>query len=279
MFVKTEVVFYKSWNEEWIEVKLYRSMKEFLLMIFSSSLTRNDTLKLKSISSDILHFFATVRRSLNQLQRKTTNVDNSITCKLHHMSHYSELTQLFGPLLLFATFHYEHKHQMCKNLCRNIRNFDTLGLTVHKRHQILIGMMEKENNFFTTNFFEELQNTRAIDQLPKTMDCYVKVNYDDQPFKIKKRVLRKILGSRFEFFHTTVFLRDTETNEIFCKGQCMSISISSEESLSKLTPKTIREHRVDIACIQYIPLLSLYHKNDYFFTNVNNDLFLIRMSY
>lgn len=254
-------------------------MKEFLLTIFSSSLTRSDTLKLKSISSDILHYFATIRQSLNDLQRKTKIVDASITCKLHHMSHYSELTQLFGPLILFATFHYEHKHQMCKNLCRNIRNFDTLGLTVHKRHQLLIGMMEKENNFFTTNFFEEEQTTRVIDQLPKPDDCYVKVKYDDQPYKVKKCVLRKILGSRFELFHTSMFLCDSETKEIFCKGQCMSISHSSEESLPKLTPKTVRQHRVDIQSIQYIPLLSLYHKNDYFFIDVNNDYFLIRMSY
>lgn len=279
MFVKTEVVFYKNWNEEWIEVKLYRSMKEFLLIIFSSSLTRNDTLKLESISSDILHLFAIIRRSIYQLQRKTTTTDNSITCKLHHMSHYSKLTQYFGPLLFFATFHYEHKHQMCKNLCRNIRNFGFLGLTVHKRHQFLMGMMEKENNFLTTNFFEELQTTRAIDQLPKPENCYEKVKYDEKPFKVKKCVLRKVLESRFEFFHTTMFLRDTDTNEVFCKGQCMTILSSTEEYLPKLTPKTKREHRIDVAYIQYIPLLSLYHKNDYFFTDVNGDHFLIRMSY
>lgn len=278
--MKTEAVFCRNWNENWIEIKLFKVLKEFILIIFASSITKSQALKLKSLSLEILNIFSLLRRSLNELQRKSTVTDSSITCKVHHLSHYHQLIPIFGPLIYFATFHYEHKHQVCKSLARNIRNFDTLGLTVHRRHQQLLGMMECQRGFFSLNFYGEHQSIRPTNQLPKPNECYVKVKYDDRPYKLKKNVLRKVLESRFEWFHTTMFYCDKETSDIFCEGQIMSISNSTDstDNLPKLIPRTKKQHRVEIDVTQFIPQSSLYHKNDYFYI-VNDECFLIRMSY
>lgn len=282
MFIKTEAVFLNNWNDNWTEVKLYRSMKELVLIVFSNSISQNQSLKLKSLTIDILTRCEDTSRSLKELKKKQTSTTNFITSKLHNISHYHQLIPKFGPLIYLATFHYEHKHQSCKNFARNVRNFDSIGLTVHRRHQQMLAMFELNSNFSSTNFYEEQGiDQRPMDELPKTLEQYEKIKFDDRPFKLKKAVVRKIKSSRFEWFYVTKFYKDIETREIFCEGQVMEVQRSSESSyhLPKLTPKTRKQHRVDVDVIQFVRLSNLHYKNDFLFQSESENLYLLKMSY
>lgn len=257
-------------------------MKEFVLIVFANSISQSQSLKLKSITTDILTRCEDISRLLKQLQKKQTATSNFITSKLHSISHYHQLIPKFGPLIYLATFHYEHKHQSCKNFARNVRNFDSIGLTVHNRHQLMLSMFNLKSNFSLINFYKEQGiDQRPMDELPKTLEQYEKIKFDERPFKLKKGVLRKVKSSRYEWFYVTKFYKDIETDEIFCEGQIMEVSRSAENlhHLQKLTPKTRKQHRVDVDVIQFVRLSCLHYKNDFLFYDDNQNLFLIKMSY
>ena len=55
--------------------------------------------------------------------------------QLHHLHHYPELIEEYGPLVYYSTFRYERKHQQFKNLAERLRNQINLPKTLAERSQ------------------------------------------------------------------------------------------------------------------------------------------------
>jgi len=56
--------------------------------------------------------------------------------KHHFMTHYAQLTLLFGPLIKLWTMRFESKHQYFKRCIRSCRNFVNVGSMLANRHQL-----------------------------------------------------------------------------------------------------------------------------------------------
>ncbi|KAH9388377.1 hypothetical protein TYRP_023559 [Tyrophagus putrescentiae] len=145
IFLKLPAIFFEVFNTSWQEYQLYRSLKEFILITFSPVITRDQALQLKTYSIEIINLLTLISNSIGN--------DYRIHCKVHHLTHYSNLVFRFGPLFLFSTFRFERKHQFSKNLCRKIRNTRNLAYTLHTRHQIQKAFEDKNLNFRDINFF------------------------------------------------------------------------------------------------------------------------------
>ncbi|KAH9406522.1 hypothetical protein TYRP_013503 [Tyrophagus putrescentiae] len=148
MFLKLPAIFFDVFNTNWVEYQLYSKLKEFILISFSPVITRDQVLKLKNLSIDIINLLVEVSNSIGS--------DYRVHCKVHHLTHYSNLIFRFGPLFLFSTFRFERKHQFSKNLCRKIKNTRNLAYTLHTRHQIQRASEDQNLNFQNINFFSSL---------------------------------------------------------------------------------------------------------------------------
>lgn len=209
MFLKLPAIFFDVFNTNWVEYQPYSKLKEFILISFSPVITRDQVLKLKNLSIDIINLLVEVSNSIGS--------DYRVHCKVHHLTHYSNLIFRFGPLFLFSTFRFERKHQFSKNLCRKIKNTRNLAYTLHTRHQIQRASEDQNLNFQNINFFSSLPE-RTIYLMNPPSNNLVKLNCKEHPFRLNKKPIRRSISGRNEWFYVDSFYRDEE-NVIWCQGR------------------------------------------------------------
>lgn len=87
-----EAIFIQFFNSNFQEFKLYKALREFVLLAFSSTFVETDLRKLDFLANQVINFCVSIQP------------DFSIYCKLHHLLHYGDLIKFFGPLYLYSTF-------------------------------------------------------------------------------------------------------------------------------------------------------------------------------
>lgn len=214
LFLKLPAIFFNEFSSSWQEHELYSKLKTFILITFSALITREQNIRLKNLSTDILDLLKQVSASIG--------LEYRIHCKSHHLTHYSDLIDRFGPCFLFSTFRYERKHQFSKNLARKVKNTRNLAYTLHTRHQIQRAFEDQKLNFEDFNFFpdsperttyftsKELEETGVVLSQLSTTKLH--------PFRLNKRVIRRSISGRNEWLLVTSFHTDEENN-LWCKGR------------------------------------------------------------
>lgn len=209
IFLKLPAIFFEVFNTSWQEYQLYRSLKEFILITFSPVITRDQALQLKTYSIEIINLLTLISNSIGN--------DYRIHCKVHHLTHYSNLVFRFGPLFLFSTFRFERKHQFSKNLCRKIRNTRNLAYTLHTRHQIQKAFEDINLNFRDINFFLLLPERTTYYMNPPSNNL-VRLKCKEHPFRLNKKPIRRSISGRNEWFYIDSFYKDEE-NAVWCRGR------------------------------------------------------------
>ncbi|KAE8746883.1 hypothetical protein FOCC_FOCC006303 [Frankliniella occidentalis] len=97
---------------------------EIVEIVLSPSIHRSYLPYLHQCITDYLH------------QRKTLFPEIQLRPKHHYLSHYSELTEAFGPLIRVFTLRFESKHTFFKRCIRAFRNFINPTLSLSVRHEL-----------------------------------------------------------------------------------------------------------------------------------------------
>lgn len=172
---------------------------------------------------------------------------------------------------------YERKHSFGKNVARSSNNFKNLVHTIHSRHQMTKAHFEHTNHFVTTNFWCKPARMKStpLSEIPKHKKKILARNH---PYKLKKKVLRAIKGSRSRWFHTTEFYQVDKST--YCEGNIVTLHYSRN---SQEGPRTVPE-RCPATTLQRVNLLkkkqyilydSLHHSNSFMFTDDNGAHWLI----
>ncbi len=183
-------------------------------------ITRDQVLQLKNLSIEIIDFIIQVSNSIGG--------EYKIHCKVHHITHYSDLIVRFGPLFLFSTLRFERKHQFSKNLCRKIKNTRNLSYTLHTRHQIQRAFEDQNLNFRDINFFPSLPERTTYFMTPPSNNL-VKLNCREHPFRLNKKPIRRSISGRNEWFYVSAFYKD-ENNNIWCQGRICTFFYDNSRS-------------------------------------------------
>lgn len=139
--MKLEVILWEEIDwENWEEAIDYKQVKQFVLLAFSDEIER----------SSLTAMGVLAHRAVRSIIKYKTS--GEVTCKVHHLLHYHQLIEMFGPLTLYNTMHYERHHQVTKRIVRSTMNFQHLIITICKRHQYRKALFEKKSNFSFKNF-------------------------------------------------------------------------------------------------------------------------------
>jgi hypothetical protein len=251
-------------NPEWPEVKLFAKMKEFTLISFRKTLSDQDATRLTKIAAEFL----------GDLKNLTPHF--KIYCKLHHLSHYGDLTRVYGPLYLYSTFRYERKHQWSKGLARVMNCFKSPVSTIHQRHQIMRAVVEKKTDFYEMNFWNN-SNPSAHGQIFEDLpsDC-IKLKCQEYPFRLRKRIVRRIVQKKENWFLCKEFFREKRSDRIICKGQILKLFKSFQNRRTN-SIKHISMFRLSFlhnGKDKFILFDDLDCKNDLIYTDTENLIWL-----
>lgn len=202
-------------------------------------ITKEQVLRIKTLSIAIIDDLFLVSQSIGIQFRNH--------CKVHHLTHYADLIERFGPLYLFSTFRFERKHQFSKNISRKVKNTKNLSYTLHTRHQIQRAFEDQQLSFSDLDFFPP-EPERTIWLMNPPSDNLVKLNSKLHPFRLNKGVIRKSVSGRNEWIYATAFYKD-EDNVVWCKGRQCTFFYQREN----LTPV-----RHSVNGLQQLRILSAY---------------------
>lgn len=91
------------------EFELFLLTKEVALLSFASEFSSFDLGRFEILSNEMI------------AKCKVLLPEFEIYPKIHHLAHYGELIQIFGPLYLYSTFRFVYYHlQQSINCCHHI---------------------------------------------------------------------------------------------------------------------------------------------------------------
>ncbi len=244
-FLKMEAIFIDILNYQWPEYRLYKALREFVLLAFAQNPTSPDIRKFVTLAHEIMALCRTIQPEI------------SIYCKLHHLCHYGDLTNLFGPLYLYSTFRYERIHQFGKRVMRSSKNFINLAVTINKKHQKERAEYLDRSHFKNTNLFEVPENNPNPVFTNEPQNC-VKLPSSNHPYSTKKNILRKIDSRRYLYFLTTEFLEEEENKSIYCHG-----SVLRKKQGAMLNDNLFELE--ELYTNKYIKFTDLHYSNDFIF--------------
>ena len=262
--MKLAAILFDDIKPEWKEFQLWEDIKNFTLLAFAASTTRYDRIAMGNLAAKILRSFQEISTANGEEFRAYA--------KLHHLTHYAELTQLFGPLYQFATWRFERKHQYAKQLARRIYNFRNLASTVHTRHQFNKGQAESLSDFANINWYPA-ESARASFHLALPENS-VKLKSAEHPFPVKKNdnILRRTNNGRNDWFHVQAFHRDPD-GQVWCEGNRFHIAYRAKRP--DLHPNNhMQRLNTNRAVKHFVRLDELKPTNDYLFAK-NGAYYLI----
>lgn len=205
------MVLFDIWQPEWTEFKLYKFLKEFTLISFQKSFSKDkDIPRLRELPVFIMEEF------------KKLDSGFDIYCKLHHCTHYADLILKFGPLIYYATWHYEHHHQYGKGVSKVMKCYKNVCYTIHTRHQSMRCFVEEESKFFEIDYWKDQFNSSLTTGLEDNLPTGCKrLTADKHQFRLKQNVIRSINRSNVKhalWFHTKQFHVDSN-GHTYCEGE------------------------------------------------------------
>lgn len=234
--------------------QLFSSLKRFTILAFSDFISRTEARQLTSLANDILQQYSAFALQIG--------FKNEIFCKLHHLTHYGQLVEKFGPLYQFGTFRYERKHMVSKAWARVMRSFVNTSKTIHGNHQILRAIILEESSFKTTNFWDNQNEDRTIllNALPSG-ECFSKVKCNDRPYQLNKNVIRKLVSRNNFWFFTEEFYTSENSSVVYCKGQVVSLDQAAQQQSTDLSLPRVKLNSQK----QFILLTNLHYSNDFLY--------------
>lgn len=182
-------------------------------------------------------------------------------CNWHHLSHYGDLIEKFGPVTNFSTLRYERTHYDLKSLKRNSNNYVNFHLTVHENVRRLraVKNSHEEIAFFKSEICEfKILESEDLNNFETIAD------YNLHPFILNKNILRAIKyprESQIGWFHVKKFLNLLDN--VWCFGDIYKHK-RTLINRKYITPKWNDFDEISIyrsnVCIQ---LNNLYNSNDY----------------
>ena len=182
-----EEIFFNDINVDTLEYKLYILIRKFTKLAFSWDINENDLEQFDRISIDII-------KCVNQIEQKRTTSEtttNVIKPKLHFLTHYGQLTKMFGPLVLWSTLDFERKHQVFKQKANILKNFINPSKSFMVREQIKLALgLANNKKLAGVNDLQE-KNFGLLDIQMEEMVKF-KLESEKRPHKLDKCLIFKI---------------------------------------------------------------------------------------
>ena len=111
-------------------------------------------------------------QDFNDIVRETFGSD-SLTPKMHFLTHYPSLTSKFGPLYHCSTLRFEAKHSYFKSIARQTKNTKNICYTLAKRHQLLQCYQSCSTNLLANEMVAGQVRETKVDELPEDIQLLI----------------------------------------------------------------------------------------------------------
>jgi hypothetical protein len=157
---------------------LFLALKEFSLICFSEEISIHQLRRLTQTCSNIFQLLYKI------------DPNYKIFPKLHHLIHYRDQIQKFGPLINYSTLPFERKHQQFKRWSRNLFNFTNPAKSLASRHQHKF-ILSFEQKLYTESKFDYQNllcpiNDLMTETLPESKQVIPALK---RPFKLNKGIV------------------------------------------------------------------------------------------
>jgi hypothetical protein len=220
--------------------QLFESLKNIAIISFQVSISKDNLAELRTNISKMFQYY------------KALDASGKVTPKMHHISHYPDLIENFGPLVHFSSLPFERKHQFFKQWARLIHNTKNPAYSLAVRHQCYQAVTFKANSYreIKFNFNIELSSNPP---LQNTLPIDVTFYSDKTQCQLGKNVVRRI-GRSNMWIEIKSFWKIKESTSIIAGGKIYEKSSNFVYTFAILHPKVEQ---------MYIAMTELYHVNDF----------------
>lgn len=247
---------------------MYKNLWTICKIVFNHDMEEEQITGMNNIVKGLIRNIVEIEPSFN------------IFPKLHHLLHYEDLSKIWGPLMSYATFKYERKHQTFKIWSRMMYNHVNPTLTLSQRHQRLMAMNFEKNSFVKINFeLPSVVDESSLRPASFINQDFEKVQSFDLPHKLRKHVLKEIRGSRIKkWFEPTSYWKKA-SGELFAQGYVWKIAqVARARDIDRMheNVSTLRKLVKDSnGSLMVISDQFLHHVKDFLFTNESDENFLV----
>ncbi len=263
VLLKMEAIFSNILDPEWPEFKLYKATREFVLLSFSPVFTANEIRKFRPLASKMIDLCTSIQPEF------------TVFCKLHHLCHYGDLIERFGPLHVYSTYRYERVHQFRKKVCRSSKNFINLAATINSKNQRHRAYFLEKSDYYSADLFPTEPRTPANPLVNNIPENCISLPSSKRPFPLNKCVLRKLKTRRDLYFLPTEFRKEPESQTVYCFGSLLvkkTATINDRLTFVKLND-TLFELEISRRD-KFIKLSDLHYSNDFYFYH-NSKMYLL----
>ena len=108
----------------------------------------------------VIQFIEAIHQVLFKIVKPSNREFKPITMKMHHLLHYSEQVERFGPLKHTSTLRYERGHQTFKNIASTSCNTINVPFTLAERYCLL---------FDLSSFFHDSTHSKKCTYIPSSL--------------------------------------------------------------------------------------------------------------
>lgn len=114
-------------------------LRQFTKLAFSWEYSENEVDNFEMWATEMIQIVVQLEKKRAKKLKKPLKA-NIVWPKLHFLTHYSQLTRLFGPLVFWSTLNFERKHQVFKNKANTMQNFVNPAKSFMSREQVCFSL-------------------------------------------------------------------------------------------------------------------------------------------
>lgn len=267
--------------------QLLKHLKQLTYLAFSFSIDSEDLQKMKDSAKSLLDNCRSIFRD-DEFENEDSAEDlpleeeddnrepkpeprYNVVPKLHHVQHYSDQVQFYGPLVLYSTLKFERKHQVFKQKADILKNFKNPSKSFAVHHQLGLAVKLSNPSFSEIDFFQKstlaASTSRQASLILSTLPNSILLHSGEHPHRLNKNLAFKINYLRTKYWISPVkYHKVNSDGSIFAEGDIYeekkNIANINSDLKAQFNFLTIK-----FPVTKYVNLDHLHYRADFIFSH------------
>lgn len=267
--------------------QLLKHLRQLTYLSYSFSIDQEDLPKIRDSAKRLIEhcrsIFLNEELERSQEEEEETEDDEDepkpepmykIVPKLHHVQHYAEQIQFYGPLVLYSTLKFERKHQVFKQQADIMKNFKNPCKSFAMHHQLGLAVKLSHPNFANIDFFlrtktDAASSARQANLLLPSLPNSMKLHSPEHPHRLNKNLAFKVNHHRFKYHILPCNYHKLKSDgSIYAEGL-----IYEEKKQTCNLPADLKEQfnffQIKFPVPKYVSLDNLHYRSDFLFQHAD----------
>lgn len=263
--------------------QLLKHLKQLTYLAFSFSIDSEDLQKMRDSAKSLLDNCRSIFRD-DELGDEDSEEDEeddnrepkpepryNVVPKFHHVQHYSDQVQFYGPLVLYSTLKFERKHQVFKQKADILKNFKNPSRSFAVHHQLGLALKLSHPQFSDIDFFQKASlassSSRQASLILSTLPNSIVLHSAEHPHRLNKNLAFKINYIRTKYWISPVkYHKSNSDGSIFAEGNIYEEKKNIASINSNLKTQ-FHFLTVKFPVMKYVNLEHLHYRADFIFSH------------